>query len=685
MAVVGTVQKTRKDKKILMLVNIAHTLKYISKKTAGQILRQYKKFGDEFKPTSYMLDKQFINNQKLISLKKCMHAFETIQDDTRFGSLCISFGFLTSSNLEIALMEQALLIEQGENIKLGNLLIRAGMISKGEAKIVLVKQKANLQIINKSSKTDSNNGSTSRLNKKNMKEIHEDSLIFFIRYDALMVYLRKAESFDPATTLDELKQIITNQEIIHGVAKDEKLQEFLDSDEYLEDNYFELAQGDPAVDGTDATEKIYFEKEYKEAGKVGIDGSIDYRERGTVPAVKVDDLIAEKIPSQKGESGLNVYDEIISPETPGEILLKTGPGTRISEDGLKIYAEVDGYPKKEISGEIVVNEVFAIEGDVDYKTGNINYDKSVYIEGSIKNGFKVNAIDIVVDEVDGGILHAKGDVIVRKGIIDGEIKATGKITASYILRSKVSCFGDIEVIKEISDSEVLSDGKCRVRVGKVFASSISAKRGADIRNIGTEKAKKMIVTVGTSPNYDKKLDKIDKMIEDSQNELEQATYEKNNAQNEIKEIITVVSDLSASLEKTQTMIEKISNTNKNGVDMLKENIDDKNKKLAKLEIKKNELESKLEKFQDAEAECSKLVKEGITEKFTLKKIDQDKPPKPIVKAEGTIVAGTQISGRYSKTIISENKTRVKIMEIQMAENESSSSRKSSWAMVTSDL
>ncbi len=680
---VGTVKKTRNDKRILMLVNIAHTLKYVSKKTAGQILRQYKKTGDNFKPTSYMLDKQFINQQKLITLKKCLHAFETIQDDTRFGALCISFGFLTNSNLEIALMEQALLIEQGENIKLGDLLIRAGMISKGEAKIVLVKQKANLKFINKSSKTDSNNGSTSKLNKKNMKEIHEDSLIFYIRNDALMVYLSKAESFDPETTLDELKQIITNQEIIHGVAKDEQLQEFLNSDDYSGDNYFELAQGDPAVDGIDATEKIYFEKEYKEAGKVGIDGSIDYKERGAVPAVKADDLIAEKFPSQKGESGLNVYDEILSPETPKEILLKTGPGTRISEDGLKIYAEVDGYPKKEITGEIVVNEVFAIEGDVDYKTGNVNYDKSVYISGSIKNGFKVNAIDIVVDEIDGGILHAKGDVIVRKGIIDAEIKAIGKITASYILRSKVSCFGNIEAIKEISDSEILSDGKCRVRVGKVFASSISAKRGADIRNIGAEKAKKMVVTVGTSPNYDKKLKKIDKLIEGNQNELEQATYEKNNAQNEIKEIVKKISDLSASLEKTRAMIEKINNTNKDGVDMLEQSIDDNNIKLAKLENKKNELENKLEKFKDAEADCSKLVKEGITEKFMLKKIDQDNPPKPVVKVEGTIVAGTQIFGRYSQTIISENKSRVRIMELQMAKNDSS--HKSSWAMITSDL
>ncbi len=675
MAPVSTPEKTIEDKRILMLVNIAFTLKYISKKVAGQILRQYKKIGNEFNPASYMLEKKLINQQKLISIKKSMNAFETMQDDTRFGALCISFGFLTPSNLEIALKEQSLLIKQGENIKIGELLIKAGMISKGEVKIVLIKQKTNLKIIEGSAKTENNGSQPFKINKKNMKEVHEDNLIFFIRRDALIAYLCKAESFDSEISLKELKEIINNQEIIHGVAKDEHLQEFLDSDNYSKNDYFELAEGDPAVDGIDAREKIYFESEYKEAGKVSIDGSIDYKERGTIPAVKANDLIAEKIPSQKGEAGLNIYDEIISPEIPKEILLKSGLGTRLSEDGLKIYAEVTGYPKKEITGEIVVNEVFAIDGDVDYRTGNVNYDKSVYIAGAIKNGFKVNAIDIVVDEVDGGILHAKGNVIVRKGIIDAKIKAKGKVTASYILRSKVSCFGDIEVIKEISDSEILSDGKCRVRVGKVFASSITAKRGADIRNIGTEKAKKAIITVGTSPNYDKKIVKIDKLIETNQNELEHATYEKNNAQGEIKEITATISDLSFSLEKTMTMIEKTT-TNENGAGVLEQNIDDKYKKLT-------ELENKLKEFKETETECSKLVKDSITDKFLLKKRDQDNPPKPVIKVEGTIVAGTQVSGRYSKTFIGENKNRVRIMEIQIGENDSS--QKSAWGMITSDL
>ncbi|MCK5097173.1 MAG: DUF342 domain-containing protein [Desulfobacteraceae bacterium] len=683
MAAMSTVKKTRKDKQILMVANVAHALNLIDKKTAGDVLRQYKKIGDTFDPTSYMLAKKYINKPNLLALKKNLYAFETIQNDTRFGALCVNFGFLTDSNLELALTEQQLLIGQGENNKLGDILVKAGMISNGQCQLVLVKQKINIKILGGSSSTNNEKNNTPEINKKNMREIKSGNFIFFIQNDALKAYSVKSDLFDPSTSLEELKQSISNQEILHGVVNGEKLQAFLDSKKYFKDDFFTLAEGDAPVHGVDATTKIYFEEEYKAAGKVNIDGSIDYKDRGSIPTVKRGDLLAEKTMAKEGESGLNVFDEILPPEAPKETFLKHGVGTAISDDGLNIYAEVNGYPKKEITGEIIVNEIFAIDGDVDYHTGHVSYDKSVNISGSIKNGFKVNAIDIVVDEVDGGILHAKGNVIVRKGIIDGQVKAKGKITASYILRSNISCFGDIEAIKEISDSEIFTDGKCRVRVGKVFSSSITAKGGVYIRNIGTVKAKRVTLTVGTSPNYEKELKEIDKAIEENQNELEQMTYEKNNARNEIKELNTTISQIAMSIKKTQAIIEKLDDTNKHGTEMMEQSLCEAKEKSEVLEIQKQEFENKFQESKDAETLCSRSVRDSIKDKFILKKSDQNNPPKPIVKVEGTIVAGTLIAGRHSKIIINESKNRVKIMEIQITGEEIQ--RKNSWEMIIADL
>jgi uncharacterized protein (DUF342 family) len=677
----STAKKTKKDKQVLMLVNIAHTLNFITKKTAGKILRRYKKIGAAFDPMSHMLEKKYIDKLDLIPLKNSLDAFETIQDDARFGALCISFNFLTNSNLELALKEQKLLIKQGKNIKLGELLEEAGMTSKGQRHLVLIKQKANLKAIEGLSKRTKSEGKNDF--KIDMRKIREDNLIFFIQNDSLTAYLKKTESFDSATSLDKLKQLITKQGIVHGVANDEQLQFFLDSEEYLQDNYFQLAKGDASIAGIDATKKVCFQEEYKVAGKIGIDGNIDYRERGAIPSVKKNELLAEKTPAKEGESGLNIFDEIIPPEMPRDTFLKYGTGAKISEDGLRIYAEVNGYPKKERNGEIIVNEIFVIKGDVDYRTGNINYDKSVNISGSIKNGFKVNAIDIVADEVDGGILNARGNVIVRKGIIDAKIKAEGTVTASHISRSNISCFGDIVVIKEISDSRIFSDGKCRVDVGKVFASSITAKGGADIRNIGAEKAKRVALTVGTSPNYDKKLKRINKLIENKQNELEQIIYEKNNTPNEIREIMVIITNLSASIVKDRATIEQLDSADKDKNEMMHQAIEKANEKIKNLKMKKQEFEYKFQKAKEAEPVCSKIVRKLVKEKFLLKKTNQNNQPKPVVKVEGTIIAGTLVSGIYSKVIVNKQKNRVRIMETQKIEDDTQT--KGFWEMIISDL
>jgi uncharacterized protein len=679
----SNVKKTKKGRQVFLIVNVAYTLNFISKKNAGEIFKQYKKDGDTFDTESYMLEQKFINKQTLSSLKKATDTFGTIQDDTRFGSLCTSFDFLTEGNLDIALEEQKLLQNKGDAKKLGDLLSQAGMLSKGQRDLILIKQKANQKTGEGSGTNEKKEVTASDIDISNMRKIKSDDLLFLISDDLLAVYLQKTEEFDPDTSIEDLKKIISDLKIIHGVVNDGQLQIFLNSKGFIKEKYFTLAVGDEPVSGIDAIEKIHFKEEYKDAGKISIDGRIDYKERGNIPIVKTDGLLAEKIPAQKGEAGLNVFDEFIPPGPPKDFSLKFGKGVKISEDGLRIYAAVNGYPQRDAAGKVIVKEVFVIDGDVDYETGHVNYDKSVNITGTVKNGFKVNAIDIVVNEVDGGFLHAKGNVLVKKGIIDARVSAKGTVTAGYISRSKIACFGDIEAVKEISDSEILSDGECRVSRGKIFASSITAKRGVEIRNIGSEKAKRVSITVGTSPNYNKKSKEIKTLIENAKNELKQIASLKNNTLTQIKKINSAMSQISASTQKNQELIKTLYSRNNNETEILQLGMIEANENLKNLEIEKVEIEDKLQKLQDTEANCTQLIEKGIQEQDILKKIEQDSHPKPVVKVEGTLVSGSFISGRYSKVIINKNRNRVKIMEVKSTENDPL--RKNPWEMVIASL
>ena len=161
------------------------------------------------------------------------------------------------------------------------------------------------------------------------------------------------------------------------------------------------------------------------------------------------------------------------------------------------------------------------------------------------------------------------------------------------------------------------------------------------------------------------------------------TYEKNNASSQIKELTANISQISASINKTQEIIRKLDSTNPDGNGMMLQSMCEAEEKLEKLEIRQKGFEEEFQKFKNAETEWSILVKESIKEKFMLKKADQDKHPKPVVKIEGTIVAGTFVSGINSKIIINQNRSRVKIMEVKMSID--NIPIKNPWEMIIADL
>ncbi len=147
------------------------------------------------------------------------------------------------------------------------------------------------------------------------------------------------------------------------------------------------------MDGTDSDIVYRFERDYLKPGLLSPDGTIDFRERGEIPFVSPGDVLAEKIPPREGRDGINVYGESISRPEVRDLPLVPGKGVRISSDGLRATAVVGGNPKIGQNGKIYVNDAYSIEGDVDFTTGHVKFDRNVYITGSVKSGFRVEAID----------------------------------------------------------------------------------------------------------------------------------------------------------------------------------------------------------------------------------------------------------------------------------------------------
>ena len=57
------------------------------------------------------------------------------------------------------------------------------------------------------------------------------------------------------------------------------------------------------------------------------------------------DVLAEKIPPKEGKDGVSIYGEAIPKADAMDVTFVLGKGVRVSKDGLKVMADVNGNPR----------------------------------------------------------------------------------------------------------------------------------------------------------------------------------------------------------------------------------------------------------------------------------------------------------------------------------------------------
>jgi uncharacterized protein (DUF342 family) len=661
-----------------LVIQIALFLNFLSKKKYQNLTKELaaRQISSEGEILKFMVTKRYIKLRDVKELRKIYLNFSQAQEDLRFGSLCIQFEFLTQGNMNLALDEQKSLARSGNNLLLGEMLVEAGMLSHSQQKLILEKQE-----------WENNNKKKNDFLPLNSLSIDQEAqipsmgIVIGITDDGLKATLLKTDEFDKKTLLSDLKQLIETNGIIYGVVDDDKLKEFLANDEYKK-NPFDLAGGLSPEKGDDARIYYFFERKYLKAGMLSTDGSIDFKNRGDAPFVKADSLLAEKIPSKIGRDGVNIFGNVVPAILPADRNINCGTSVRLSKNNRRAFARISGFPRL-AQGELTVDEAYVIEGDVDYTTGHIKFDKNIFITGTIKNGFKVQGINVTAKSIDGGIIKAGGNVFIKDGIKDASIDAKGNMSAGFIHRSEIVCMGDMEVQKEVVETQVATEGKFEMLGGTMYASSLSARGGARIKHIGSQKTRPVNISVGTSPHLEKRLNELNNLLEETQTRLEKTVLEKDKKEKDQADIIKRLRRLEQSRQKYIMPFE----------DELKEgpthsHLDTKtelemiNQEMETLYTLKKQLNQERALLELKVTFFSNLVKKHVAKKFDLYKCNQTNPGKPILDVTGNLLAGTQINGKNAKLLIQNDIALVKIMEVFSSREQESTK---GWDMVVEKL
>lgn len=326
-------------------------------------------------------------------------------------------------------------------------------------------------------------------------------------------------------------KLLTREDIVGGLMQagvkygiDEiKIIQFLKERRYCTD--YIMAKATPPVEGRDAEIIYHFNTDLTMKPKTNEDGSVDFHKLDIICHCKKGDLLATLTPVDYGKPGVDVFGQILRPRKVNNKVLKHGPKVVKSEDGLRLYAEVDGHVTL-VEGKVFVSDVFEIPADVDSSTGDIEYDGNVVVRGNVITGFSIKAKgDIeVYGVVEGAYIESCGHIILRRGMQGmnkGVLKANGNIISKFIENAEVIAGGYINT-DSIMHSRVSAKGEIIVSGRRGFVTGGVIRSGSliSVKTAGSTMGTSTVLEVGIDPQVLEEFRDIEKKISSINTEKE---------------------------------------------------------------------------------------------------------------------------------------------------------------------
>ena len=603
----------------------------------------------------------------LISIQKVI---ETRKMDRKFGMIAVKNGFATQEDIDHALMVQQKNYEKTKTVRmLGDILVESNVMTRDQCDAILKKQR-------RVDKIDAVEPETTESLEIPQTSTMDDYFDLTVSEDKMTAFFSINDQSAVSFTLQDIKEYLDEKGIKYGIVDDEKISEYLENKEGL-DTPLKVAEGKSPETGTDASIKYYFETDPLKIGTVKDGGSIDFKDRGDIPQVRKGDLLAEKIPAVEGSAGNDVLGRYLAVSKPKDSTLRKGKGTSISEDKLKIYAEADGVPEISAVGKVYVSPKLEISGGVGLKTGHVDFDGKIDVIGTIQSGYRVRGNSLKANEILKAEIEMDGDISVYGGIIGAKIKGGGNISAMYVHESEIETLGDVLVEKEIIDSTINTSGACIAKNGPILSSRVSAKKGIQAVQIGSEISKPCNLNIGYDEKVKADIDALKEMIPLKKQEQAECNRRIKEIENEPAIIEKVIADMAQVQDRAVVKRRELSEEaekfkeagDKAQLDGAESNISELDKEIENREKKLESLFNKQDQITTEITELKQKIEDSNTEILDLReKISEivewstSEKGVPEVKVSDVIFADTTICGIYSSLRLNQNQKNVLIKE-----------------------
>lgn len=276
----------------------------------------------------------------------------------------------------------------------------------------------------------------------------------------------------------QIDKVLSENRIVHGLLP-------IHIESIVPGKAILVAQGTPPIKGNDA--KVTYLQIPERKPVIREDGKADYYDLNFIFEISEGSWLGEKIPPEPGTPGQNVYGEIL-PAKPGRdkpLRYDRKSAYEVEEDGKVVLRSRISGVLEHSQGLVSVNHHLPINGDVGIETGNLEFDGSISIRGTVQSGFSVIAKGDISIEAPEGVSAANliksidGDIYIRGGIFglgETRIEAGGNIFVKHVNEANLYAGQDIHIGfyaigSNLKAHSILLDD----RKGKIIGGTATAK------------------------------------------------------------------------------------------------------------------------------------------------------------------------------------------------------------------
>lgn len=232
-------------------------------------------------------------------------------------------------------------------------------------------------------------------------------------------------------------------------------------------------------------------------------GRVDWHDHGRIEDVAGSTALARILPPTSGVHGVDVRGAFLEakPGRPLDPARVMGDGARLSVSHPDLIESASaGHFYRDRQHRLCVQTRLVVEGDVDFRHGNIDTRLSVLVKGDVKAGFSIKSAGNieVMGVIEDARISAQGSLVVRGGILPGSnrVKAHGDIDARYVSNREVKCH-TLRVGGSLRWSRVMATGD--VIAKEILAGEVLCAGSVTVDQIGNADGLATRIQVGTNP------------------------------------------------------------------------------------------------------------------------------------------------------------------------------------------